>query len=372
PVLRLPRRPAEVLDDQMAVVGEQVRPRGDEVPDGAVTGVDLDADPVADQERLVPGPGAEPVRHGRRRQRGKGRLGEERRRGRGDEPREDAAVEAAAARRSSCIGVHVISPSAVVDPPPLRETPVAGLVFPWNRTAAGGVSMSETMCGIAGYSLSSRSTVDRTLAAQSLLAAIAERGADAAGYAHRARDGRVVVRKQRSGASALLDRIELPGDTPEVLLHVRDYTKGDPRIDANNHPIRHGAVVGVHNGVVANDEQIMRSHGAEHAEPDMTVDSEAIFALVDRYGPNPAVLGELHGTMAAAWLDDRRPGVLWLARGIGRPLWIGTGRQETFFASTKPALELVERYLGLELRKREVAEGVVLELAGGRAGRLRR
>src|SRR6478735_8475636 len=114
------------------------------------------------------------------------------------------------------------------------------------------------MCGIAGYSLSPRSRVDRTLVAQTLLAAIAERGADAVGYAHRSRGGPIVVHKQRSGASALLDRIELPGDTAEVLVHVRDHTKGDPRIHANNHPIRHGAVVGVHNGVIVNDEQIMR------------------------------------------------------------------------------------------------------------------
>ena len=41
------------------------------------------------------------------------------------------------------------------------------------------------MCGIGGYSLSPRSAVDRTLAAQSLLAGIAERGADAVGYAYR-------------------------------------------------------------------------------------------------------------------------------------------------------------------------------------------
>ena len=41
------------------------------------------------------------------------------------------------------------------------------------------------MCGIAGYSLSPGSRLLRTLAAQSLLAAIAERGADAVGYAYR-------------------------------------------------------------------------------------------------------------------------------------------------------------------------------------------
>ena len=60
------------------------------------------------------------------------------------------------------------------------------------------------MCGIAGYSLSTRSAVDRTLAAQSLLAGIAERGADAVGYAYRGpEDAYPVVAKQRTPAMGL-------------------------------------------------------------------------------------------------------------------------------------------------------------------------
>ena len=58
------------------------------------------------------------------------------------------------------------------------------------------------------------------------------------------------------GATALLDEVELPADTSEALVHVRDYTKGHPTLLANNHPIRHGSVVGIHNGVIANDEEI--------------------------------------------------------------------------------------------------------------------
>jgi glucosamine 6-phosphate synthetase-like amidotransferase/phosphosugar isomerase protein len=225
------------------------------------------------------------------------------------------------------------------------------------------------MCGIAGYSLSARSGVDRTLAAQALLAAIAERGADAVGYAYASGGRGVLVHKQRSGASALLDRIEIPGDATEVVLHVRDYTKGHPRIEANNHPIRHGAVIGVHNGIIVNDEDLLERHGMERAEPEMTVDSEAIFALVDRFGASAHALDELRGSMATAWLDERKPGSLHLARGIGRPLWIGSSRDEVFFASTRQALEIVERYLGLRLRKREVGEGVIVELARGTIGR---
>ena len=225
------------------------------------------------------------------------------------------------------------------------------------------------MCGIAGYSLSSDSQVERTLAAQALLAGIAERGADAVGYAHRGGSEPASVHKQRSGASALLEQISVPIDSSQVLVHVRDYTKGHPTIAANNHPIRHGAVVGIHNGIIVNDEEIFAAHCFERAEPEMTVDSEAIFALVDAFGTRPEALAsaleQLRGAMAAAWLDERRPELLFLARGTGRPLWIGRARRELFFASTKHALEVVERTLRLRLRKSELPEGALAFVAGG-------
>jgi glucosamine 6-phosphate synthetase-like amidotransferase/phosphosugar isomerase protein len=222
------------------------------------------------------------------------------------------------------------------------------------------------MCGIAGYSLSRASRIDRTLAAQALLAGIAERGADAAGYAYRGECGSLAVHKQRSGASALLDRLSIPQEATQALLHVRDYTKGHPRIAANNHPVRHGAVKGVHNGIIVNDEEIFARHGFERHEPEMTVDTEAIFALVDEYGPAPEVLEELRGSMATAWFDDREPETVFIARGVGRPLWLGEGASESFFASTKNALEVVEEYLGVRLRKRELPEGILVPLVAGR------
>ena len=51
---------------------------------------------------------------------------------------------------------------------------------------------------------------------------------------------------------------------------------------------------------------------------------------------------------------------------MGRPLWIGHTRHEVIFASTREALEIVEDTLRMTLSKREVPEGVVLELADGR------
>ena len=101
------------------------------------------------------------------------------------------------------------------------------------------------MCGIAGYSLHPRSSLERTLGAQALLAAIAERGADAVGYAYRSPgETYPTVVKQRTPASQLLERVSVPATATQLLVHVRDYTKGHPSIAANNHPVRHGPVVG--------------------------------------------------------------------------------------------------------------------------------
>ena len=197
------------------------------------------------------------------------------------------------------------------------------------------------MCGIAGYSLSPESSVKRTLAAQALLAGIAERGADAVGYAHRGLSASVAVHKRRSGASELLGELHVPASTTRVLVHVRDYTKGHPTIEANNHPIRHGSVVGIHNGIIVNDEEIFAHYGFGRAHPDMTVDSEAIFALAEHAEGRPEALEELRcdGT---AWLDERNASTVFIARGAGRPLWIGTSGKE-FFASTGLPSSCVER-----------------------------
>jgi glucosamine 6-phosphate synthetase-like amidotransferase/phosphosugar isomerase protein len=229
------------------------------------------------------------------------------------------------------------------------------------------------MCGIAGYSLSSGSRVDRTLAAQALLAGIAERGADAVGYAYRGPgDAYPVVTKQRTPASLLLERIEVPAHATELLVHVRDYTKGHPSIPANNHPVRHGPVVGIHNGIILNDDELLADFSCARAEPRMTVDSEAIFALAAHSDNDPSALEALTGAMATAWLDRREPGVVFAARGVGRPLWLGRGREEIFFASNHAALEIVSEYSGVRLRTSEVRDGTFFAFQAGRVSRTSR
>src|SRR5690242_4347809 len=219
------------------------------------------------------------------------------------------------------------------------------------------------MCGIAGYSLRPGSRVERTLAAQALLAAIAERGADAVGYAYRGPDDAYpTVVKQRTPASQLLERVSVPGTANELLVHVRDYTKGHPSIAANNHPVRHGPVIGIHNGIITNDDELLAPYACARAEPRMTVDSEAIFAVAAHSRNDARALEHLRGAMATSWLDERERGIVFLARGSGRPLWLGESREGVFFASTELALEVVERYAGLRMRKKELREGSWLAL----------
>src|SRR6478672_1808539 len=226
------------------------------------------------------------------------------------------------------------------------------------------------MCGIAGYSLSPDSTVDRTLAAQALLAGIADRGADAVGYAYRAPGETFsTVVKQRTPASNLIERLEVPQTAGQALIHVRDYTKGHPSIPANNHPVRHGPVVGIHNGIIANDDELLAPHSCARAEPRMTVDSEAIFALAAHSQNDPRALEAIAGSMATAWLDQRDPGTVFAARGVGRPLWLGRGRNEVFFASTRRALEIASEYTGVRLRMSELRDGTFLALRDGHVAR---
>jgi glucosamine 6-phosphate synthetase-like amidotransferase/phosphosugar isomerase protein len=229
------------------------------------------------------------------------------------------------------------------------------------------------MCGIAGYSVRPDSPVERTLAAQSLLAAIAERGADAVGYAYRGpADTYPTVVKQRTAASKLLERVSVPDTANQLLVHVRDYTKGHPSISANNHPVRHGPVVGIHNGIIVNDDELLAPHSCSRSEPRMTVDSEAIFAVAAHSRNDARAHEHLRGAMASAWFDEREPRVLFLARGAGRPMWLGEGRGCVFFASTKTALEVAERYCGLRLRKREVHDGTLLAVEAGEVVRRHR
>ena len=183
------------------------------------------------------------------------------------------------------------------------------------------------MCGIAGYSLDPDSSVDRTLAAQALLAGIAERGADAVGYAYRgparlSRPSSSSARRPAASSSASRFRRTRPSCSSTSATTRR----ATPRSPPTTIPSGTGPVVGIHNGIIVNDDEILGCFDCARSEPRMTVDSEAIFAVAAHSRADARALEDLRGAMATAWLDERAPGrplsppAVWAGRsGSARP-----------------------------------------------------
>jgi len=102
------------------------------------------------------------------------------------------------------------------------------------------------------------------------------------------KDGDKAVQYQsRPGRADTLDNLEHIYKAVEqhprwFVGHTRWATHGDPKNNANNHPILHGNVLGVHNGVLRNHESILAETGRQDAASE--VDSEAIFAAVNKWG----------------------------------------------------------------------------------------
>lgn len=65
--------------------------------------------------------------------------------------------------------------------------------------------------------------------------------------------------------------------------HCRNTTRGNALDNVNNHPIKVGDVIGVHNGTITNDDKIFRNLKSKR---DGQVDSEAIFRLLHHFSKN--------------------------------------------------------------------------------------
>lgn len=124
--------------------------------------------------------------------------------------------------------------------------------------------------------------------------------------------------------------------------HVRWATHGAPENNVNNHPVFHGNILGVHNGVLRNHEDILKITGRQDSTA--IVDSEAIFAAVNKWGHAPG-LRKIIGDMVAVYADVRKPHLLHIARTYGRSLAIGwTERGNIIFASERQALLRLEAH----------------------------
>ena len=225
------------------------------------------------------------------------------------------------------------------------------------------------ICGLAGFSLNPNAQVDATVLAAALALSIESRGGHATGIAHyHPHQKAVLVTKDGVTAYEFIDRI-MESVSPEcraAIIHTRFGTKGSSDKNENNHPIVLPGIVGVHNGIITNDEEVTKKLELDRVAE---VDSEVLFHIIRDQGVRH-VAEHVHGDAAVAWMNvgqepgrmlrpptvnvavlNNRPAVLaWLFhRDKGKPASTSTS-EGIVFASTEAALKAVERDLGGEYR----------------------
>lgn len=106
-----------------------------------------------------------------------------------------------------------------------------------------------------------------------------------------------------------------------VIGHCRQKTKGTELNNDNNHPITCGDVVGIHNGMILNDDTQFDRYKSVLTRK-AQVDSEIIFALINHFVKKLSSISkgiqqackDLTGSYACAMVHRSQPHTLWLFR----------------------------------------------------------
>lgn len=201
------------------------------------------------------------------------------------------------------------------------------------------------MCGIVGY-------IGDKQAAPILLAGLEKleyRGYDSAGLAVREGSGKVRIVKSKGRLKALKEKTNdgnsLRGNCG--IGHTRWATHGEPsELNAHPHATEDREVVGVHNGIIENYQEL-RDKLIKKGYPFYSdTDTEVAVKLVHYYykkykkGPLDAIaksLSRIRGTYALAFIFKEYPEEIFVARQ-DNPMILGQGIGETFIASDVPAL----------------------------------
>lgn len=201
------------------------------------------------------------------------------------------------------------------------------------------------MCGIVGY-------VGNEQAAPILLEGLSKleyRGYDSAGIAVRDGDASPVIIKEKGRIADLRQKI---GTFENVIGtcgigHTRWATHGAPsETNAHPHHSDDNAVVGVHNGIIENYEEIRAKLKKSGYEFYSQTDTECIIKLVDyyykKYNESPiqaisrAIL-RVRGSYALCLMFADYPGEIFCARN-GSPMIIGVTGDDAYVASDVPAI----------------------------------
>jgi predicted glutamine amidotransferase len=102
---------------------------------------------------------------------------------------------------------------------------------------------------------------------------------------------------------------KITNETTNILIHTRAATQGSPENNDNNHPIVSASAVGIHNGMIYNDDDLFTNYSLPRLA---RVDSEAIFRLVDKANDDSIegiryVAEKVSGVFAVAYVKKNDP-----------------------------------------------------------------
>ena len=201
------------------------------------------------------------------------------------------------------------------------------------------------MCGIVGY-------IGKRPAAKVLLSGLSKleyRGYDSAGIAVRDNSKDPQIIKAKGKLKHLLEKTNNGNNVPGFvgIGHTRWATHGSPtETNAHPHCSDDKNVIGVHNGIIENYQELREKLIAKGYSFYSDTDTEVLIKLIDYYykkyniGPVDAInkmMVRARGSYAVACMFKDYPGEVWFAKK-GSPLIIAKGEHETFLASDVPAI----------------------------------
>jgi hypothetical protein len=130
-----------------------------------------------------------------------------------------------------------------------------------------------------------------------------------------------------------------------VIGHTRSQTKGDRKFNVNNHPIVAGNIIGVHNGMISNDDILFKKF-EDKIQRAGQVDSEIIFRLIDYFikeGKTIAdavkeTVGMTFGGARCAFINTKNLKYVTLFADYDLPAWVFGHVNCIVFASTTQIL----------------------------------
>lgn len=127
--------------------------------------------------------------------------------------------------------------------------------------------------------------------------------------------------------------------------HTRAQTKGDRKFNVNNHPIVAGNIIGVHNGMISNDDMLFKKFEGKIQRAGQ-VDSEILFRLIDYFIKEGKTIvdavketvGMTFGSARCAFINTKNLKYVTLFADYDLPAWIFGHVGCMVFASTTQIL----------------------------------